>query len=228
MIYRASRVGARPVFQAGVLRLLGKENPALPSEVEVHYQGSPVPRLTRVKIVLWNSGTALLRGTDIVQDDPLRFVVEASGTILSPSVVRRTRLANKFLVSIPPDRPNELLCQFDYLDPGDGATIEFLHTAERVRPKCSGTIRSVPAGVLDWGPSGFFSRAKYEAEWFRIMRVSRTLIPVLGVTLIGFGIYLQNWYARVPLFLFGIIYVLGGFLDWRSSRRAPRLLRSED
>jgi hypothetical protein len=228
IIYRASRVGARPVFQAKVLRLLSKENPALPSEVEVYYQGSPVPRLTRVHIIIWNSGTRLLRGTDIVQEDPLRFVVDSSGKILNASLVKTTRGTNKFAVSIVQDRPNELLCQFDYLDPGDGATIELLHTSERARPKCSGTIRAVPAGILDWGPSRTFTDAKYEARLARMMRSTQAYIPVFGAFLIAFGIYLNNWYARVPLLLFGIIYLLGGLFDWRSRRRAPRLLRLED
>lgn len=151
IIYRASRVCARPVFQTKAIRLLGKETPALPSDVKVFFKGDPVPRLTRVQIMFWNSGATILRGSDIVQDDPLRFSFEAPGAIIDASIVKLTREINKFAVAISKERPNELLCSFDYLDPSDGVTIDLLHTAELGRPVCRGSIRGVPAGVKDWG-----------------------------------------------------------------------------
>jgi hypothetical protein len=228
LIYRASRIGARPAFQARVLRLLSKENPALPSEVEVFFKGSSVPRLNRVQIVFWNAGTTLLRGSDIVQDDPLRFSFQTPGKILNASVAKVTRGTNKFAVTIPEDRPNELLCQFDYLDPGDGATIDLLHTAERGGPACLGTIRAVPAGVQDWGRPGLLAPLSGVAHVTRMMRATAALMPIVGVFLIAFAIYIDNWYARVPLLLFGFIYFFSGLIEWRNSRRAPRQLRMED
>jgi hypothetical protein len=228
LIYRASRVGARPVFQAKVLRLLSEANPALPPDVEIFFRGSSVPRLTRVQIIFWNSGTTLLRGSDIVQDDPLRFSFQTPGKILSASVAKVTRGTNKFATTIPEGQPNELLCQFDYLDPGDGATIDLLHTAEH-GPWCLGTIWAVPAGVQDWSGSGLFSPELPAVAYLtRFMRAVGVLAPVFGVLLIALAFYVDRWDVRFPLLFLGLIYLLGGLADWRIRRRVSSQLRMGD
>jgi hypothetical protein len=135
---------------------------------------------------------------------------------------------NKFAVTVRDDQPNELLCQFDYLDPGDGATIDLLHTAERGRPASLGTIRAVPAGVQDWGRPSALDLSIRKATYARFMRFTTAFIPIFGASLIGFAIYVNSWYAHAPLLLFGLVYLFCGIDVLRSRRRAPKQLRIED
>lgn len=39
ILYRASRIGPRPVYQSRALRLIGKEERALPEDVEILFRG---------------------------------------------------------------------------------------------------------------------------------------------------------------------------------------------
>jgi hypothetical protein len=226
IIYRASLIGARPVFQLWTLQLLSKESQALPPEVSIFYKGSSITRVTRTQIVFWNSGKSLLQGNDVVKEDPLRFVFEASGLILNAAVVKMTRPTNKFTVNLHPERSNELVCGFDYLDPGDGATIEVLHTAENGFPNCHGTIRGVPSGVQDWGwigPRSYLMNRFARMLWFY------DLIPLLlGASFLCIAIYVDQWLARVPFTLFGLLFLILGLSDWLKGRRAPPALRSEE
>lgn len=151
IIYRASIVGARPVYQRRSLRLIGEDEKALPELVEIRFRGQTVDRLTKNYIVFWNSGRALLRGSDIVREDPLRCEFSEGSRILDARVVKTSRLANKFLIELPPEIPHRMTIAFDYLDPGDGAVVEILHTDSERYPKITGTIKGVPKGCLDWG-----------------------------------------------------------------------------
>lgn len=152
ILYRASRVGARPAYQSRALRLIGPDEKVLPEEVEIRFKGQPVDRLTKTHIVLWNSGKALLRGSDIVETDPLRCDFSQGSRVLEVRVVKASRAANEFEARPVPDLPNRVLLTFDYLDLRDGAVVEILHTDSKPYPEIMGTIRGVPRGAVDWGP----------------------------------------------------------------------------
>jgi len=65
-LYKASRIGARPVYQLRAFGLIGKEKQVLPEQVEILFGGRSIPRLTMTHLILWNSGKATLYGKDIV------------------------------------------------------------------------------------------------------------------------------------------------------------------
>lgn len=58
----------------------------------------------------------------------LRFM--GKRLILRVRVVKINRESNKFVANISPNSPNQAILSFDYLDAGDGAFIELLHTNE--------------------------------------------------------------------------------------------------
>ena len=51
ILYRASLIGPRPVFQYRSLNLIEKEKQALPSDVEIFFRGKKVSRLTKTYIL---------------------------------------------------------------------------------------------------------------------------------------------------------------------------------
>lgn len=151
LLYRASRIGPRPVYQFGALRLIGKEEQELPGEVKVLFSNRAVPRLTKTHLILWNSGKATLEGENIVVDDPLRLEFSKGAQVVKVHFPKITRKANNFTARINPDSPNQVICNFDYLDVRDGVVIELLHTDKERYPKVQGSIRGIPKGILNWG-----------------------------------------------------------------------------
>jgi len=149
--YKFSRSTAKPSYQKSSLRLLGRKEDNLPDDVSVLFKGTEVERLTKTTIVIWNNGTEVLSGEDIVESDLLRFSFPEGSNILSFNVIKNTRDTNEFSLSKDENRNNELVINFSYLDPKDGATIEILHDSENRHPEIIGTIKGLPKGVEDLG-----------------------------------------------------------------------------
>jgi hypothetical protein len=150
-IYRASRIGARPVYQSRAFRLIGVKEQALPNEVAILYSGRNVQRLTKTYIILWNSGKAIVEGKDIVIDDPLRLEFSEGSEVLSARVIKETHKPNKFMVNINQQSNNIVFINFEYLNAQDGVTLELLHTSQERYPLVKGSIKGIPKGISDWG-----------------------------------------------------------------------------
>jgi hypothetical protein len=227
--YRASRIGSRPSYQLRALRLIAKDERALPEEVEILFKGMSVPRLTKTHVIFWNSGRAMLDGKQIVDADPLRLEFSKDAQVLRARIAKATRETNEFEVKINDKSPNEVVCHFDYLDVGDGAVIELLHTDEERYPKVQGTIRGVPKGTLNWGR-------------FRTSRGPRRIMLytmlIMGVALIVGGFLAQHFVkpsASAEPFpdwgwvIIGLVYILFPlFTLWTNRRRFPKSLTIED
>jgi hypothetical protein len=141
LIYRASRVGGRLIYQLHALHLISGGPYDLPSEVEILFKGRAVPRLTRTLLVLWNSGKALIRGSDVVIDNPIQFVFSNDAEVLRVRTLKVTRPEIKFSARLFEGRPNTATCEFDYLGPGDGVVVEILHTDDQCVPIRCGCFR---------------------------------------------------------------------------------------
>jgi hypothetical protein len=230
--YRASRIGPRPSYQLKALRLLAKDERALPEEVEILFKGVSVPRLTKTHLIFWNSGRAMLDGKQIVDADPLRLEFNKDAQVLRARVVSATRKTNEFEVKINDKSPNEVVCHFDYLDVGDGAVIELLHTDEGPYPKVQGTIRGVPKGILNWGPVRSSGRVA------RQRRIAMFAMIIVGVAIIVLGIIAPDlrkpsasaepFSVWVPVIL-GLVYMsFPLYALWTTRRRFSKSLTIED
>ncbi len=153
ILYRNSKIGAKPTCQTRGLGLIGKDEQELPSEVVISFKGKNVPRLTLTRIYFWNDGKETILGNQIVEDDPLRCDFDSADEILKAHVASVTRKVNKFAVSIPDDAKHRAVISFDYLDPKDGARIDLLHTSTRRNPTVAGTFRRIPKGISQATPS---------------------------------------------------------------------------
>ena len=118
-----------------------------PDEIEVRYQGVPVPKVMASTVWIWNSGNTTVKGADIVPSDPLRF--QFPGDVLNVSVRKVTRYVIGVSARISP-KPNTVHWTFEFLDPGDGAVLEVLHVGDAESPKCAGTIIGLPTGLDYW------------------------------------------------------------------------------
>jgi hypothetical protein len=236
-LYRASRVGPRPVYQCQALRLISKEEKALPEELTVLFKDKKVERLTKTYVILWNSGRATVNGNNIVCDDPLRLVFTDDSEVLSARVVRFTRQSNKFRADINTNSANQVIYGFDYLDAGDGATIELLHTDDKRYPEVQGSIRGVPKGVLNWGriiPSRRqnvpfpFANLRMVVIFGLVSGIFLTALAVLG-PILPEPFYVEPGGIRWFFVAFGLFYSsVFVFYLWIRRRRFPKSLSIED
>jgi hypothetical protein len=243
LIYRASRIGVRPVFQRRSWRLIGQEDKLLPNEVEIRFGGRTVERRTKTHVVFWNSGKATLRGTDIVDLDPLRCDFSDDSEVLAVRVLKSSRATNQFTAMIDPERHNRILMKFDYLDPEDGAALEVLHTDTRRYPKVLGSIRGVPRGVVDWGRIAPVNSRELPFP-FKRRRVVLVVATLIGLSMAFTGLFvpseaLQRFFGSSipsdPARLRSIVAIVGGLyaalpllLMWVTRRRFPKALVSEE
>ena len=248
ILFFKSGTRGRPTSQMRSLRLIGKENQNLPENVKILFDTEEVPRLTLTKVWFWNDGTQTIHGRDIVEDDPLRLVLEDDELFLTASVSAATRTVNKFHAEIDRNSRNKCIINFDFLDPKDGARIELLHTAKSVHPKLLGTIRGLPEGVSS------VNLTSSDVEKGIRNRLRKNRIPMLVVTLLSdvFPIiasllpapWLHPFFddplrdkngvslelpMRLGFITVGILYTaLPAYVFYRTRRRYPPALESEE
>jgi hypothetical protein len=171
VLYRKGRTYARLSFRGDGVRLIGGVSTALPTDVTVTVGQTKVAMLSKATIVLWNSGKTTFRGQDVVEHDPLRIECMEGAQIIDCRITRVSRPQIRFETASPEVHSRSVHCLFDYLDPGDGATVELLHTGASARPRVCGTIRGLPEGVGDWGE---MPERRVPMTWSMIRRMERT------------------------------------------------------
>lgn len=171
IIYAKIPKEAKPVYTVKDLNLIGKDNALIPHEVSIYYGDTEIDRLNKTFIIFWNNGKKTIYGNKIVKDDRLKLVFHEGINILSAQVLSKTREVNKFTLEKDPSSNNEVYCDFDFLDPSDGVTIEVLYTGTKIYSennnvnkihkktskrmafnKISGTIKEIPSGVKRMTP----------------------------------------------------------------------------
>lgn len=244
--YRKSRSEAKLYYQYRTLRLIERSEKILPDEVRISFKGLEVPRLSSSHIIFWNAGRGTIRQNDIVQSDPVRIVFSDGTHVLRLRVVSSTRATIAFAVKINPEQANEVLCTFDYLDGGDGAVVEILHTDEKRFPLVCGTIRGIPEGLKDCGRTllgvgrlGVEASVSFSSSNRRLLLgvpflvgVLMMIIGLLRQSLLAWFPFLQTlvWKNVTPesspvdagLIIYAMLYVVGfGYFLWRTRRRFP-------
>ena len=149
--YRISKSRSKPTIQKHSLRIIGKEDSEISADLEILYKGIKVERLTKTIIVFWNDGTETINGNDVVDSDKISFRFSEGESILSSKIIAFTREVNN--ASVIKDQKHEHIAglTFEFFDPNDGVTIEFLHTDKERYPSITGTIKGVPDGICDAG-----------------------------------------------------------------------------
>ncbi|EDX70090.1 conserved hypothetical protein [Bacillus cereus NVH0597-99] len=145
--YRKSKIGQRLVYQSSATKIIGK-NRNTPEEIQIYFRGNEVPRVIKTSLVIWNSGNETIKSSHITKEDPLRIQIEQSESIISYRILKETRRTNK--VDLVLDKENELLFNFDYLDPNDGVRVEILHTDDKNPVVFKGTVIGMKQDIKSW------------------------------------------------------------------------------
>jgi len=103
-----------------------------------------------------------------------------------------TRDVNKFRVVVNRDCLSEAYFQFDYLDGGDGAIFEIMHTGLKGRPRITGSLRGIPKGVENWGTLWNWEKGKSPLDELRRSLTALGAIVTVG----GMAIFLVNYLRK--------------------------------
>ena len=234
VVFWLSRVGAILATQYDEVQLIGGRSSAFSEEVKVYFRDHEVPRLTLTRIWFWNAGKRGVRGEDIVDSDPLR--INFPGGVLKTTVLQQARNVSGLTVVPKEGTRPEVIVSFDFLDPGDGAVVEVLHSGAKGGVQVDGTVRGLPAGVQDWGQAW---QDEQKSPTRRIQRLAK-IMAVTGIATATGAFFLPHidstlskmnsgldfaGLVQVSMFLAGILYtLLPAVLIWVRRRRFPRAL----
>ena len=119
---------------------------SLPSDAVMTFQDETVERLAKGTVIIWNAGSNVLNGEDIVSDDPIRVCFDEDTSVLAHEVVGKTNEANRVEVKGLEETPNELVVTFEYLNPGDGFVLHAIHDGKTQHPRVVGTAKGLSDG----------------------------------------------------------------------------------
>jgi len=240
LTYVLTRQRTRFAYRYAGERLLGLSTDGLPADLTVQFRGQAIQRLTRTLIVFWNAGEKTILAEDIVRSDPLRLKFRDDGRVLAATVLKQARAVTQVEATFDPLQPNEVGLRFAFLDSGDGAVIEVLHTSERRYAEFLGTVRGLPNGLHDLGR---ITGRQYDMRRFPLPRSPRKLgwlVAALGVLIAGAGLVIPweslgkaNAADAVPIGLViagaGALYAfLGLTLIFLTRRGYPKALHVDE
>lgn len=129
--------------------------------LKMFYSDKQIENFTITKLVFWNGGSDTIDSQDISSAEPLILRPIESSEILNANIIHVKNSASQFSLDTPDDNSYVKL-KFDYLDPGDGAIIQIVHTGTSGEDiEVSGKIKGVGAPVsklLPQNPIQFSTR----------------------------------------------------------------------
>lgn len=239
--YFRSKKKTRIAFQSDFVSLVGNPVSVFPNEVEISFSGQIVPCISSNTIVIWNCGNQTISGDDLVNKDPLRLEVPDDNRILKYRVLKQTRDVNEWKFDQSDDKILNLT--FDYLDPGDGISLEVIHTATGRDLEVTGTVKGMPKGLHNHGEALLIHRRiPKRSNFLKQMNVFLFFILLTGIFLFLYGFLkpqIQEWLPFLFLdqekiesgqisweMVFGglLNIVFPSFLLWSKRRRYPSSL----
>lgn len=142
----------------------------------ITWHGERVSRVTSTTVAMWNSGTETIDGSDFLAEDPPRIVAGDAVRILRATVASRTRDA--IVADIPWSDFGQAHLRFRFLDPGDGMSVEVLHTGGFEALSMKGVVKGVP--------NGFEPLDRHRASRWFVYGLFAFFIPL--VVVIGLGL----------------------------------------
>jgi hypothetical protein len=232
LTYFVTRQRGLLVYRYAGERLLGLSTDGLPADIVVQYRGQEIQRLTRTLLVFWNAGEKTVLVGDIVASDPLRLKIADDGSVLAATVLKQARAVSQVTALVDPMKPNEIALSFAFLDSGDGAVIEVLHTSEKWDIDVMGTVRGFPRGIHDLGR---IEASRYIRHIFALPGTGWVFVATgLSIAIAGYFVP-QEWLSNADILSInndrveGVVFALFGIsLIFGTRRRYPKSLHVDE
>ena len=182
-------------------------------KLEMKYDGKSIENLSSTIFYIWNCGNEVINAGDLVKMYPLKITCD-SAQILDAQIIKQSDASNAFLIK--KIAPEEIELQFEYIDCGEGVSIQVLHAGKEdklsliCKIKGGRKIKDCVENRKNQGGKGFFRALVKEVIPF-ILMASGYVISMLFFKVIGLP---QKEYAWIILvstigieFLLGVLYV---------------------
>jgi hypothetical protein len=192
--------------------LLDPQKQALLNKLEIFFSGTRINNLSQADCTVWNSGRAVIYGSDVKSPNGITISFPAGTEILEITSNVSSPL-NK--LSLQKNSATTLSCQFEYLRRGEGFSATILYAGPSTVPEITATIPESPYGGIT-GPE----RSKKLNTYSGIFATS------LGVLFVG-SLILSHYFDLNQLIFvvitFPIIYLLalGGQRVFRELEISP-------
>jgi hypothetical protein len=145
--YLRSKRKVRLSYHVEQTELLGGSKSALPEEVSISYQNTPIRNLRKMNIIIWNSGTEPIRRSDIVGNAPIKLALPEGSRLLKPSLLKVSSDHNGVSIVHASDIDSSVAMEFLYLEPKQGFNVEILYSGDESIPDVQITIIGMPKGI---------------------------------------------------------------------------------
>ncbi|MBR0983131.1 hypothetical protein [Bradyrhizobium liaoningense] len=235
LFYKKSLQRTELSFACEYSRFIWFRIPAF-SDVTLLYKQRELRDPRRVLFFIWNSGNTTIDGTAIASADPLRLKA-GNVQIINAAIIKVSRDVNCATAQL--DSAGDVTIGFDYLDAGDGFTVEILYdVAEKQKgantcPDLLGTIKGIKSSPVN-------RDVAFENRALKRFGQSTALLLLLfaSAVLLFFQIYEitseRTWFLLIPkaltallLFLAAAGMVVALLLSLRSYR-IPMCLKVPD
>jgi hypothetical protein len=212
--------------------LIDRANTEKPDQIEIYFSGTKVDKLYKTLIYIWNSGNQTIKKDELNTKDHLRVNIESE--VLSIKIIKVTREVIDFNVNHDQENTNYKV-NFDYLDQGDGAVIEVLHSGSIDDLKLQGTVMGISnIKNTESRTDNFFTKAVNESFILNSTLVSNapllfgTLVLIVGFIMAFVSCYLYiNPETKIVtkisdangIFIGSIIYISFGLIVIFSNKR---------
>lgn len=200
--YAGRRTRRRPqlCYIVNFEMLLDLEDDVLSRDLHLSIGDRQIRRISRSYIAIWNNAGDTIRGSDIVEADPLKIALPSDDVAIEASVVSVSRSQNQVVLRPDPNNSNCLLLDFDFLDANDGAILKVVHEGLE-EPRLVGTLRGAkirPKNAIEL-TSKRLEVAAHASLWRRfkatvLADVSGSLAPqiapVVFIFLAIFGVFI--------------------------------------
>src|SRR6267142_1742871 len=154
------RSKSQMAYQSHDFTIVSQPSVSSIGEIKILFNEVAVPRVVITQLAVWNAGNMVVKGTDIVESDPLKVSLEDGAVILHAQRMSATREVNDFRIRISEEDQSCAFLEFDYLNAQDGAKFQIIHTITIGKAKVTGSIRGIPKGVENWGDLQEWSEQK--------------------------------------------------------------------
>ena len=103
----------------------GKENI---NKLEIRYGNLDITDFSCTWFYIWNSGSKVLNESDVVDGCPICVTNTGNAMVLDAKVVRVSEKTNNFAITKATNR--KVVVSFDYVECGEGAVLQILHTGD--------------------------------------------------------------------------------------------------
>ncbi len=147
-------------------------------KLDIRFAGKTISNLSVTKFYIWNSGTEIINGDDVVSSKPLSIRGNKRTLILEAEIAYLNETTNEFRVETLSNEA--LLLSFDYVAKRQGIVLQVLHTgrAEELVVDCT-----IKGGEKVKNPSNQAQLSKYQ-------KLLRALLPAYQSISAYIGIFL--------------------------------------